>query len=162
MAETSTPVTLRTVLIRISTITVFKAFFPDWSYESAMEELIHSVHCQPFVTRQGNCCVFLFAFLHTKLSTQRSTLKEKNLWPRVRNSFPLRKHAYSNILKFLPPNNESFQIKSLMFFIFLLKNINCGYSLEPPRRGSSNAEVVLTSTHNLCFWAEVKKKCIPL
>ena len=24
------------------------------------------------------------------------------------------------------------------FFIFLLKNTDCGYSLEPPRRGGSN------------------------
>ena len=33
-----------------------------------------------------------------------------------------RKHAYSNILKILPPKNENFQIKkSDMFFIFLLK-----------------------------------------
>ena len=33
----------------------------------------------------------------------------------------LRKHAYSNILKFLPPKTENFQIKILIFFIFLLK-----------------------------------------
>ena len=25
-----------------------------------------------------------------------------------------------------------------MFFLFLLQNIDCGYSLEPPRRGGSN------------------------
>ena len=25
-----------------------------------------------------------------------------------------------------------------MFFLFLLKNIDCGYSLEPPHRGGSN------------------------
>ena len=25
-----------------------------------------------------------------------------------------------------------------LFFLFLLKNINCGYSLEPPRRGGTN------------------------
>ena len=31
------------------------------------------------------------------------------------------KHAYSNILKILPPKNENFQIKILIFFIFLLK-----------------------------------------
>ena len=30
-----------------------------------------------------------------------------------------------------------------IIFLFLLKNIDCGYSLEPPQ--------VLTSTHNLCF-----------
>ena len=28
--------------------------------------------------------------------------------------------------------------KNRIFFIFLLKNIDCGYSLEPPRRGGSN------------------------
>ena len=25
-----------------------------------------------------------------------------------------------------------------LFFVFLLQNIDCGYSLEPPRRGGSN------------------------
>ena len=33
----------------------------------------------------------------------------------------LRKHAYSNILKFSSPKTENFQIKKLIFFIFLLK-----------------------------------------
>ena len=34
----------------------------------------------------------------------------------------LRNHAYSNILKVLQPNNETFQKKkNLIFFIFLLK-----------------------------------------
>ena len=46
---------------------------------------------------------------------------------------------------------ENFQIKTLIFSIFLLKNIDCGYSLEPPRRGGSN------EYHNLCFWAEIRK-----
>ena len=35
---------------------------------------------------------------------------------------PLRKRAYSNILKILPPKKENFQIKkNLIFFLFLLK-----------------------------------------
>ena len=51
----------------------------------------------------------------------------------------LRKHVYSNIRKILPTKNENFQIKILIFFLFLLKNIDCGYLLE---RG----EAVLTST----------------
>ena len=38
-------------------------------------------------------------------------------------------------------------------FLFLLKNIDFGYSLEPPRRGEAD----LMSTHNLCFWAEIWK-----
>ena len=36
-------------------------------------------------------------------------------------SLALRKHAYSNILKISPPKTESFQIKVLISFIFLLK-----------------------------------------
>ena len=50
----------------------------------------------------------------------------------------LRKHAYSNILKILPPKNESFQINNSDNFHNFAQNIDCGYSLEPPRRGGSN------------------------
>ena len=51
---------------------------------------------------------------------------------------PLRKHAYSNIQKILPPKNENFQIKNSDIFHISAQNIDCGYSLEPPRRGGSN------------------------
>ena len=50
----------------------------------------------------------------------------------------LRKHAYSNILKILPPENENFQIKIFDIFHISAQNIDCGYSLEPPHRGGSN------------------------
>ena len=50
----------------------------------------------------------------------------------------LRKHAYLNILKILPPKNENFQIKISDIFHSSAQNIDCGYSLEPPRRGGSN------------------------
>ena len=36
-------------------------------------------------------------------------------------------------------------------FLFLLKNIDCGYLLEPPRRGGSN------EYPQSMFWAEVWK-----
>ena len=62
------------------------------------------------------------------MSTQTKTV----LW------VPLRKHAYSNITIILPPNNENFQIKNSDFFHISAQNIDCGYSLEPPRRGGSN------------------------
>ena len=38
-----------------------------------------------------------------------------------RSRLTLRKHAYSNILKILPQNYNNFQIKILIFYIFLLK-----------------------------------------
>ena len=67
----------------------------------------------------------------------------------------LGKHAYSNILKILPPKNVKKSDKNSDIFYISAQNIDCGYSLEPPRRGGSNeyphADAVLTSTHNLCF-----------
>ena len=52
--------------------------------------------------------------------------------------YALRKHAYSNILKILPPKNENFQMKKSDIFPISAQNIDCGYSLEPPRVGGSN------------------------
>ena len=63
--------------------------------------------------------------------------------------------------KFYHQKNENFQIKNSYIFHISAQNIDCGYSLELPRRGGSNEhpqfienrldEAVLTSTHNLCF-----------
>ena len=64
---------------------------------------------------------------------------------------PLRKHAYSNILKIYPPKNENFQMKTSDIFHITAQNIDCGYSLEPPRRSGSN------EYHTLCFRAEIRK-----
>ena len=38
-----------------------------------------------------------------------------------------------------------------IIFLFVLKNIDCGYSLEPPRRGGSN------EYQQSMFWAEIWK-----
>ena len=45
----------------------------------------------------------------------------------------LRKQAYSNILRILPPKNEKFQMKNSDVFLISAQNIDCRYSLEPPR-----------------------------
>ena len=46
---------------------------------------------------------------------------------------------FKYIEKFHHQTNENFQtINSDIFLFFLLENIDCGYSLEPPRRGGSN------------------------
>ena len=50
----------------------------------------------------------------------------------------LRKHAYANISKILPPKIENSQIKNADIFYISAQNIDCGYSLEPPQRGGSN------------------------
>ena len=59
---------------------------------------------------------------------------------RLRRAFAvtLRKHAYSNILRILPPKNEKFQLNNSGSFHISAQNIDCGYLLEQPRRGGSN------------------------
>ena len=42
--------------------------------------------------------------------------------------FSLQKHAYSNILKILPPKNENFQMKNSGRFLISAQHIDCGYS----------------------------------
>ena len=78
-------------------------------------------------------------------------------WPRTplspitKVTISSRKHAYI----MMTPLKPHFYIVKLGFtgvyiiFIFLLKNIDCGYSLEPPRRGCSNEYL------QSMFWAEI-------
>ena len=49
----------------------------------------------------------------------------------------LRKQAYLNIKKISPPKTEIFQVKNFDIFHISAQNIDCGYLLEPPRRGGS-------------------------
>ena len=49
---------------------------------------------------------------------------------------------------FTTKKKVNFQIKILIFFDTSAQNIDCGYSLEPPRRGGSN------EYYNLCFEQE--------
>ena len=44
-----------------------------------------------------------------------------------------------------------FHQKVSIFFLFLDENMCCGYSLEVPRRGTSN------EYHNVCFHQEIRK-----
>ena len=48
----------------------------------------------------------------------------------------LRKPTYSIIKKISPPKTENFRVKNSDHIS--AQNIDCGYSLEPPRRGGSN------------------------
>ena len=61
------------------------------------------------------------------------------------NFDPLRPHFYKLKLGFT---------EVYIIFHISAQNIDCGYSLEPPRLG----EAVLTSTHNLCFEQKYEKK----
>ena len=54
----------------------------------------------------------------------------------------IRFHGYSgpvtHNVKILQPKPEKFQIKNSDIFHISAQNIDCGYLLEPPRRGGSN------------------------
>ena len=67
----------------------------------------------------------------------------------ARKVYPSRKHTYI----ILTPLNPTFIYLQgyTLFFLFLLKNIDCGYALERPRRGGSN------EYHNLCFEQKYEK-----
>ena len=53
--------------------------------------------------------------------------------------------------KFYHQKNENFQIKNSDIFHISAQNIDCGYSLEPPRRGGSN------EYPQSMFWAEIRE-----
>ena len=74
-------------------------------------------------------------------------IQNKVNWATKWENVPLRKHAYSNILKnFITKKKKwKFSGKNSDIFHISAQNIDCGYSLEPPRRGGSNEH------HNLCF-----------
>ena len=54
-------------------------------------------------------------------------------------------------MKNLPPKYENYRIKNSDIFRIFAQNIDCGYSLEPPRRGGSN------EYQQFMFWAEIRK-----
>ena len=67
------------------------------------------------------------------------TKKEKSCsFKNLSQTSSLRKHAYSNILKILQPKRGKFSDKKFWYFHISAQNIDCRYSLEPPRRGGSN------------------------
>ena len=52
---------------------------------------------------------------------------------------------------FLALKFEKFQLKMFDFFLIFAQNIDCGYTLEPPRRGGSN------EYPQSMFWSKNKK-----
>ena len=88
---------------------------------------------QNFTCKQLSVCPLQKNFLRKKKS-----LSERVFKP---DSCTSGKHVYEEYT----PIEPHFYLEKLgfagvyLFFLFLLQNIDCGYSLEPPRRGGSNA-----------------------
>ena len=56
---------------------------------------------------------------------------------------------YTEIFKVV--KNEKISVKKFDIFLIFAQNIDCGYSLEPPRRGGSN------EYPQSMFWSKNKK-----
>ena len=54
------------------------------------------------------------------------------------NTKTITKTCLFKYTEILPPKYENFQIKKSDIFHVSAQNIDCGYSLEPPRRGGFN------------------------
>ena len=74
----------------------------------------------------------------SQCQTQQQNNNEQDINEESSAVSSLRKHVYSNILKTLQPKKENFQIKNSNTFHIPAQNIDCEYSLEPPRQGDSN------------------------
>ena len=48
--------------------------------------------------------------------------------------------------------NDNFRLILFYYFNIFAQNIDCGHTLEPPQ-----GKAVLTTTHNLCFRAKIRK-----
>ena len=93
---------------------------------------VHTI--QPLNTGHQNWQLWDFFFFFWK----------QNFYHHYENT-PIKKYenCTTKNWKFLDKNYDIFHISA--------QNVDCGYSLEPPRRGGSN------EYHNLCFWAETRK-----
>ena len=102
-------------------------------------------------------CFFCF-FLQTYFAIKKSKVFIRSTLARYPNmSFVITKTSLFKYIENLPPKNENFQMKNSGSFHISAQTIDCGYSLEPSCVLNCLGEAVLMSTHNLCFWAEIRK-----
>ena len=64
--------------------------------------------------------------------------------------YTLRKHAHAIYSNFHGCKNDNLHMKKFDIFLIFAQNIDCGYMLD-----------VLTSTHNQCFRAKIRKNVYP-
>ena len=76
--------------------------------------------------------------------------KKKTAFKKLKK-VPLQKHAHVIYRKFFGFKNENFHRKKIDIFLIFAQNIDCGYTLEPPRRGGSN------KYPQTMFWSKNKK-----
>ena len=103
----------------------------------------------PFAANYGAfyACLMITVFF--------SLNKRNQKWLEVPPHYENMPMQYTKI--FIGVKNENFQQKKFDIFLIFAQNIDCGYTLEPPRRGGSNEYP--QSTY---FGAKIRKIGIPL
>ena len=78
-------------------------------------------------------------------------LQAEKGWNKPDIMFSLRKHAHATYGCVFSCKNRNIHQKDVDVFIVFAQNIDCGYTIEPPRRGGSN------KYQQSMFWIENKK-----
>ena len=78
---------------------------------------LHFTYFHSYWRHLYTCCSFCFHYIHVV-----RFFNAVSYYFKFENVLPLRKHAYSNILKILPPKNENFQIKHSDIFPISAQN----------------------------------------
>ena len=95
-----------------------------------------SLKILPYLTDfspQLMACMDVTVIFHFPMNTCGYSLEVPQRGALMKTHNTLRKNAYSNIMKILPPKNENLQIENSDIFHVSPQNIDCGYLLEPPR-----------------------------
>ena len=94
---------------------------------SATSEKIWYQKQEPVLYREKALSIFFSLILHVLINTKEEVTTET-----------LRKLAHAINRDFLTLKIENFQLYYFDIFLIFAQNIDCGYTLEPPRRGGSN------------------------
>ena len=87
--------------------------------------------------------------LNSKISNTGTQRERKEALTCIQKYYENLPMQYTEI--FLALKIENFQLKNFVIFLIFAQNINCGYTLEPPRRGGSN------EYPQFMFWSKNKK-----
>ena len=99
--------------------------------------------------RNAHATVQKYTISHPEAPRKRE-IRNKQSQNKGRWNYPSRKHIYITFTPFNPTSiQQNWGLQGYtLFFLFLLNNIDCGYSLELPRRHGSN------EYPQSMFWAE--------
>ena len=126
-------------------------FFTIWTvYTLVFEHIGISKQCGPRSDATGpQCLPFIQQLFDTSICSKMELFKfyikygketVNQYLERNPTSISLRNHAYSNTMyiEIFTTKKGKFSDKNSDIFHISAQNIDCGYSLEPPRRGGSN------------------------